>query len=75
MQIVLISNNAEHLQEMLNNLNRESLKAGLRIHKGKNRVMLNDKAQRRVIRMDNKTLEVVEEYNYLEQNMKLTRDI
>ena len=52
--IVLLSNYAEHLQEMLNDLNRESLKVGLKMHKGKTRVMFNDKAQHRVIRVDNK---------------------
>ena len=35
------------------------------MHRGKSRVMFNDKAQHRVIRVDNKALEVVEEYNYL----------
>ena len=44
------------------------------MHKGKTRVMFNDKAQRRVIRVDNETLEVVEEYNYLGLILKLTRD-
>ena len=43
--IVLISNNAEHLQEMLNDLSRESLKVGLKMRKGKTRVMFNDRAQ------------------------------
>ena len=37
--------------------------------------MFNDKAQHRVIRIDNKSLEVVEEHNYLGQILKLTRDI
>ena len=50
-----------HLQETLNVLNRESLKVGLKLHKGKTRIMFNDKPQRRVIRVDNETLEVVEE--------------
>ena len=36
--------------------------------------MFNDKAQWRVIRVDNETLEAVEEYNYLGQILKLTRD-
>ena len=49
--IVRISNNEEHLQEMLNDLNRESLKVGLQMHRGKTRVLFNDKAQRRVIRV------------------------
>ena len=34
--------------------------------------MFSDKAQHRVIRVDNKALEVVEEYNYLGQILKLT---
>ena len=41
---------------MLNGLNRESLKVGLKMHKGQTRVMFNDKAQRRVIRVENETL-------------------
>ena len=45
---------------MLNDLNRESLKVGLKMHMGKTRIMFNDKAQRRVIRVDNKALEIVE---------------
>ena len=44
------------------------------MHKGKTRVMFNDKAQHIEIRVDNKALEVVEEYNYLGQILKLTRD-
>ena len=36
--------------------------------------MFNDETQHRVIRVDNKSLEEVEEYNYLEQILKLTRD-
>ena len=44
------------------------------MHKGKTRVIFNDKAQRRVLRVDNKTLDVVEEYNYVGQILKLTRD-
>ena len=44
------------------------------MHKGKARVIFNDKAQHRVIRVDNKSLEVVEKYNYLGQILKLTRD-
>ena len=59
---------------MLNDLNRESFKVGLKMHKGKTRLMFNDKTQRRVIRVDNETLEVVEEYNYLGQILKLTRN-
>ena len=65
--IVLIPNNAEHFQEMLNELNWESLKVGLQMHKGKTRVVFNDKAQRRVIKVDNEALEVVEEYNIWEK--------
>ena len=33
--------------------------------------MFNDKALHRVIRVDNKALDVVEEYNHLEQNFKV----
>ena len=58
---------------MINDLNRESLKVGLKMHKGMTGVMFNDKAQRRVIRVDNETLKAVEEYNYLRQILKLTR--
>ena len=43
------------------------------MHKGKTRAMLIDKAQRRVIRVDNKALEVLEDYNYIGHILKLTR--
>ena len=64
---------------MLNDLNRESLKVGLKMHKAKPELCSmndNDKAQQKIIRVDNTTLEVpvVEEYNYLGQILKLTRD-
>ena len=36
--------------------------------------MFNDKAQRRVIRVDNEALEEIEEYSYQGQIWKLTRD-
>ena len=58
---------------MLNDLNRENLKVGSKMHKGKTRVMFNDKAQRRVIKVDNEALEAVEEYNYLGKNLKLAK--
>ena len=44
------------------------------MHKDKTRVMFDDKAQYRVIRVDNNALEVREEYKYLGQVLKLTRD-
>ena len=44
------------------------------MHNRKTRVMFNDKAQQRVIRVDNETFEAVEECNYLGQILKLTRD-
>ena len=60
---------------MHTDLNRESLKVGLKTHKGKTRVVFNDKAQRRVIREGNEALEEVEEYNYYSgQILKLSRD-
>ena len=71
--IVLISDNAENLQEMLNDLNKESLKVGLKMNRSKTKVMYNDRAQRRVIRIDNETLEEVEEYNYFGQVLKSKR--
>ena len=58
---------------MVYDLNRESLKVGLKMHKGKTRVVFNEKAQRKVFRVDNETLVVVEEF-YLGQILKLTRD-
>ena len=72
--IVLISETAEDLQEMVSDLNKESLKVGLKMNKSKTKVMFNSKVQSKAIKIDGEDLEEVEEYNYLGQMLKLNKD-
>ena len=72
--IALISESAEELQEMLNDLNRESLKVGLKMNKSKTKVMFNDNVPKVEINIGIEALEEVHEYTYLGQVIKLTVD-
>ena len=72
--IVLIAESVEELQEMLNDLNRESLRVGLKMNKSKTKVMFNDNMQSEEIKIGTETLEEVNEYIYLGQIIKLTYD-
>ena len=72
--IVLIAETANDLQEMLSDLNRESLKVGLKMNKRKTKVMFNTNVQSNTIKIDNETIEEVDEYSYLGQVLKLTKD-
>ena len=72
--IVLISENPDELQAMLSDLNKESLKVGLKMNRSKTKVMYNDNTQRRVIKVEEEIIEEVQEYNYLGQVLKLTKD-
>ena len=65
--IVLFSEKAEELQQMIQDLCRESLKAGLKINREKTKVMFNKNAISKVIKVEGVTLEQVEKYNYLGQ--------
>ena len=49
---------------MLIDLNRESMKIGLKINKTKTKVMFNDKVTSNDIKIDGETLEEVDKYIY-----------
>ena len=65
--IVLFSESANGLQQMLEELNRESLKVGLKMNKKKTKIMFNRHIQAEQIQIQNEALEVVDEYVYLGQ--------
>jgi len=71
--IILMSETAEELQDMLIDLKRESLKAGLKMNRSKTKVMSNSKAQNAKIKID-EILQEVNEYLYLGQLLTLDRD-
>ena len=54
------------MEEHLNKLNTESKKCGLKIHKGKTKVMTNFETDEE-IKIKNEKLEKVESYNYVGQ--------
>ena len=62
------SENAEELQQMLTDLNRESMKIGLKMNKTKTKIMFNEKVTSNEIKIVEKTLEV-EEYIYLKKTI------
>ena len=65
---------SEELQKMLNDLNRESIKVGLKMNRKKTKVMFNNKVPQKVIQIEGETLEEVDEYIYLGQIIKLEKD-
>ena len=65
--IILFSDSANQLQQMVNELNRESLKVGLKMNKKKTKVMFNSLVQEERIEIQDEVLESVNEYIYLGQ--------
>lgn len=63
--VILFEEDPTYLGEMINTLNRESLKVGLSMNKEKTKLLTNSEPV--TIKIDNQTLEYVEEYNYLGQ--------
>ena len=66
--IILFAEKEEHLSTLLNNLNEEGRKDGMRMNKKKTKIMCNEIAKRRQrkgILIDGEQLEEVEEYRYL----------
>ena len=61
------------LQELLTDLNRESMKVGLRMNRTKTKVMFNDKVTPKTIEIEGEALEEVDEYIYLGQLIKLRK--
>ena len=67
--IVLISEKGEELQQMIEELHRESRRVGLSMNMKKTKVMFNDHAQKQQINIMNQALEEVNEYVYLGQTI------
>ena len=59
---------------MLTDLNKESMKIGLKINKTKTKIMFNDKVTPNEIKINGKTLEEVEECVYLGKRITLKKD-
>ncbi|XP_069970996.1 uncharacterized protein [Penaeus vannamei] len=65
--IVLLSESADEMQQLINDLNRESLKVGLKMNKKKTKVMVNSRVPSEQILVQGEALEVVDKYIYLGQ--------
>ena len=72
--IVLISNNGEEAQEMLNDLNRESNKLGMKINMKKTKVMYNDYTNIIPVHVGTQEVEKVNDYVYLGQLVTMKND-
>ena len=59
-----------NMELQLNDLNRESKKIGLKIHKGKTKYMTNFQTSN-IIKIENDEIEKVDQYKYLGQTVKL----
>ena len=70
--IVLISTDMDELNIMLNELNEESRKIGLRMNLNKTKIMSNDTQYN--ITIDNTIIENVDHYIYLGHNIKLGKE-
>ena len=67
--VALFNETTKQMEKHLNNLNSESLKVGLKIHKGKTKYMTNH-ADSKDILIDQQKIEKVTEFKYLGQNHK-----
>lgn len=72
--IVLISSNGAEIEEMLNQLNMESCKLGMKINMKKTKVMSNSYATQRSIKVANMEVENVDKYVYLGQLVTMNSD-
>ena len=68
--VALFNETARQMEKHLNSLNSESLKVGLKIHKGKTKYMTNP-ADSGDILIDQQNIEKVTEFKYLGQNTHL----
>ena len=68
------SEKPQELQTMLTDLNTENKKVGLKMNKTKTNVMFNSTAQKVPIEVDGEQLEEVDEYIYLGQLIKLSKN-
>ena len=69
--IVLFSKSLRQIQEMLNQLNKESKKVGLKINIEKTKIMLNQHSTPINIHKEGSTIEKVEQFNYLGHRLEL----
>jgi Reverse transcriptase (RNA-dependent DNA polymerase) len=72
--VVLISQNAEELEQMLKDLECESKKAGLKINIDKTKMMTNKFAVTRRMKISQEQIEIVDHYKYLGQTININRD-
>ena len=70
--VALLNETTKQMEKHLNNLNSESLKVGLKIHKGKTKYMTNH-ADSEDILIDQQKIEKVTEFKYLGQTTHLKR--
>ena len=68
--VALCTENEQQMEVNLNIINKESKKAGLRIHKDKTKYMTNY-ASNKTITVEEKNIEKVNEYKYLGQTIKM----
>ena len=72
--IALIGNNGTEIEEMMNELNEESKKLGLKINFKKTKVMYNAHASKSKVYIGNQEIEMVDEYIYLGQLVSMQTD-
>ena len=72
--IVLISSNGDEIKEMLNQLNKESCKLGMKINMKKTKVMCNKYATQGTVQIGTQEVEHVDDYVYLGQVVIMTGD-
>lgn len=72
--IILIADNSDDLQIMLNDLQRESAKCGMKINIAKTKTMSNNliDTKKQSIQLEGKDIELVNNYIYLGQNINLS---
>ena len=77
--IVLFASSAEELQTRMEELSNESSKIGLKMNLSKTKVMYNQHAAKKEVKINGETIGIVDEYVYLGQlktsNAKLTDEI
>lgn len=65
--IFLLSESAEHLKKILEELQSKSLAIGLKLNASRSTVMIDEQAERALFNLGNAMLEQIREYNYLGQ--------
>ena len=72
--IVLVSTNGDEMEEMLNELDTESLKLGLKMNMRKTEIMYNSFADEKEVKINGIAVKKVEEYVYLGQLVTMKSD-